>query len=131
MSLSDPIADMLLRIKNAQAAGHHEVEMPGSRMKGEIARILKQEGYIVGYSLVGDPKRVLMITLKYSDDGLPAIRGLKRLSRPGLRQFTGYKTMPQVLKGLGVTIVTTSQGLMSGKEARQRKLGGEVICSIW
>lgn len=131
MSLSDPITDMILRVRNAQAAGHEEVEMPGSRLKGEIARVFKQEGYISGYTLAGDPKRVLLITLKYANDGGAAIRGLKRISRPGLRRFSGYKEIPQVLRNLGTTVVTTSQGVMSGKEARQRKLGGEVICSIW
>lgn len=131
MSLSDPITDMILRVRNAQAAGHQEVEMPGSRLKGDIARVFKQEGYIAGYTLAGDPKRVLLITLKYAADGGAAIRGLKRISRPGLRRFSGYKDIPQVLRNLGTTVVTTSQGVMSGKEARQRKLGGEVICSIW
>ncbi|NLL82730.1 MAG: 30S ribosomal protein S8 [Lentisphaerae bacterium] len=131
MSLSDPIADMIVRVKNAQRVGHTEVEMPGSRLKGEIARVFQQEGYIAGFTLAGDPKRVLLITLKYGTDGSPAIRDIKRVSKPGLRRFTGYKDMPRVLKGLGTTVVTTSQGVMSGKEARQRKLGGEVICSIW
>lgn len=131
MSVSDPIADMILRVNNAQKAGHREVEMPGSRMKGEIARVFKQEGYISGYTLAGDPKRVLLVTLKYSAADEPAIRGVKRMSKPGLRRFTGYKEMPKVLKDLGTTVVSTSQGVMSGKEARQRKLGGEVICSIW
>ena len=131
MSLSDPITDMILRVRNAQTAGHLEVEMPGSRLKGEIARVFKQEGYIAGYTLAGDPKRVLLITLKYAVDGGPVICGLKRISKPGLRRFTGYKDIPQVLRNLGTTVVSTSQGVMSGKEARQRKLGGEVICSIW
>ncbi len=131
MSVSDPIADMILRIHNAQKAGHPDVEMPGSRLKGEVARVFKQEGYIAGYTLAGDPRRVLLITLKYTADGDPAIRGIKRMSKPGLRRFTGYKEMPKVLKDLGTTVVTTSQGVMSGREARQRKLGGEVICSIW
>ena len=131
MSLSDPITDMILRVRNAQTAGHQEVEMPGSRLKGEIARVFKQEGYIAGYTLVGDPKRLLLITLKYAADGGPAICGLKRISKPGLRRFTGYKDIPQVLRDLGTTVISTSQGVMSGKEARQRKLGGELICSIW
>jgi small subunit ribosomal protein S8 len=131
MSLSDPIADMLLRVRNAQKAGLQEVEMPGSRLKGEVARVFKQEGFIAGYTLAGDPKRVLLLTLKYTADGEPVIRGISRVSKPGLRRFAGYKDIPRVLNGLGIAVVSTSQGVMSGKEARQRKLGGEVICSIW
>lgn len=131
MSVSDPIADMLLRVRNAQKAGRQDVEMPGSRLKGEIARVLKQEGYIAGFTLAGDPKRVLLLSLKYEADGTPVIRGLSRISTPGLRRFAGYKDVPRVLNGLGTVIVSTSHGVMTGKEARQRKLGGEVICSIW
>ncbi len=131
MSLSDPIADMLVRVRNAQKAGLQEVEMPGSRLKGEVARVFKQEGFIAGYTLAGDPKRVLLLTLKYTADGEPVIRGISRVSKPGLRRFAGYKDIPRVLNGLGIAVVSTSQGVMSGKEARQRKLGGEVICSIW
>lgn len=131
MSVSDPIADMLLRLRNAQKAGLHEVEMPGSRLKGEIARVFKQEGYIAGCTLAGDPKRVLLLTLKYAADGEPVIRGVSRISKPGLRRFAGYQDIPQVLNGLGTAVVSTSHGVMTGKEARQRKLGGEVICTIW
>jgi small subunit ribosomal protein S8 len=122
---------MLLRMRNAQKAGLREVEMPGSRLKGEIARIFKQEGYIAGYTLAGDPKRVLLLTLKYAADGEPVIRGVSRVSKPGLRRFAGYQDIPRVLNGLGAAVVSTSQGVMTGKEARQRKLGGEVICTIW
>ena len=131
MSVSDPIADMLLRMRNAQKAGLQEVEMPGSRLKGEIARIFKQEGYIAGFTLAGDPKRVLLLTLKYAADGEPVIRGVSRISKPGLRRFAGYQDIPRVLNGLGAAVVSTSHGVMTGKEARQRKLGGEVICTIW
>ncbi|MEI8352914.1 MAG: 30S ribosomal protein S8 [Lentisphaerota bacterium] len=131
MSVSDPIADMLLRLRNAQKAGLHEVEMPGSRLKGEIARVFKQEGYIAGFTLAGDPKRVLLLTLKYAADGEPVIRGVSRISKPGLRRFAGYQDIPRVLNGLGAAVVSTSHGVMTGKEARQRKLGGEVICTIW
>jgi small subunit ribosomal protein S8 len=131
MSVSDPIADMLLRLRNAQKAGLHEVEMPGSRLKGEIARVFKQEGYIAGFTLAGDPKRVLLLTLKYAADGEPVIRGVSRISKPGLRRFAGYQDIPRVLNGLGTAVVSTSNGVMTGKEARQRKLGGEVICTIW
>ena len=131
MSVSDPIADMLLRMRNAQKAGLQEVEMPGSRLKGEIARVFKQEGYIAGFTLAGDPKRVLLLTLKYAADGEPVIRGVSRISKPGLRRFAGYQDIPRVLNGLGAAVVSTSHGVMTGKEARQRKLGGEVICTIW
>ncbi|MBM4163612.1 MAG: 30S ribosomal protein S8 [Lentisphaerae bacterium] len=131
MSVSDPIADMLLRMRNAQKAGLQEVEMPGSRLKGEIARVFKQEGYIAGFMLAGDPKRVLLLTLKYAADGEPVIRGVSRISKPGLRRFAGYQDIPRVLNGLGTAVVSTSNGVMTGKEARQRKLGGEVICTIW
>jgi small subunit ribosomal protein S8 len=131
MSVSDPIADMLLRLRNAQKAGLHEVEMPGSRLKGEIARVFKQDGYIAGFTLAGDPKRVLLLTLKYAADGEPVIRGVSRISKPGLRRFAGYQDIPRVLNGLGAAVVSTSHGVMTGKEARQRKLGGEVICTIW
>lgn len=131
MSVSDPIADMLLRMRNAQKAGLQEVEMPGSRLKGEIARVFKQEGYIAGFMLAGDPKRVLLLTLKYASDGEPVIRGVSRISKPGLRRFAGYQDIPRVLNGLGTAVVSTSNGVMTGKEARQRKLGGEVICTIW
>jgi small subunit ribosomal protein S8 len=122
---------MLLRMRNAQKAGLREVEMPGSRLTGEIARIFKQEGYIAGFTLAGDPKRVLLLTLKYAADGEPVIRGVSRISKPGLRRFAGYQDIPRVLNGLGTAVVSTSQGVMTGKEARQRKLGGEVICTIW
>ena len=131
MSVSDPIADMLLRMRNAQKAGLREVEMPGSRLKGEIARVFKQEGYIAGFMLAGDLKRVLLLTLKYAADGEPVIRGVSRISKPGLRRFAGYQDIPRVLNGLGTAVISTSQGVMTGKEARQRKLGGEVICTIW
>jgi small subunit ribosomal protein S8 len=122
---------MLLRMRNAQKAGLQEVEMPGSRLKGEIARVFKQEGYIAGFMLAGDPKRVLLLTLKYAADGEPVIRGVSRISKPGLRRFAGYQDIPRVLNGLGTAVVSTSNGVMTGKEARQRKLGGEVICTIW
>ncbi len=131
MSWSDPIADMLTCIRNAQAAGHQVVEMPGSRMKAEIARILKAEGYVHDYELVGDVKKLLRIALKYTDESTPVIRGLRRESKPGLRRYCGWQKVPRVLGGLGLSVISTSQGVMSGREARRRKLGGEYVCSIW
>ena len=132
MSWSDPIADMLTRIRNAQRAGLEDVTMPSSRLKAEVARIFKAEGYIVDFKIEGDVKKSLVIELKYSDEDLaPAIRGLRRESKPGLRRFCGWKDIPRVLGGLGTSVLSTSQGVMSGREARRRKIGGELLCSIW
>lgn len=131
MSWSDPIADMLTRIRNAQKAKLPGVVVPASRLKGEIARLLKAEGFIADYALGGVSNRELQIDLKYGDDGEPAIRGLRRNSRPGLRRFCGWSEIPAVLGGMGVAIVSTPGGMLTGREARQRKLGGELICSIW
>lgn len=129
--MSDPIADMLLRIRNALNAGHPSVEMPGSRLKGEIARVLKEEGYILSFSMENALPRTLTVELKYNDDAEPAIRGVRRESRPGLRKFCNVQEIPFVLGGLGVAVLSTSSGVLSGKEARKRKLGGELICTIW
>ncbi len=129
--MTDPISDMLVRIRNAQNARHPEVAMPGSRIKGEIARVLKEEGYIADFTMAADVRHTLTIELKYSDRAEPAIRGLERISRPGLRRFCGYTDIPKVLGGLGTAILSTSGGIMSGKTARARKLGGELLCTIW
>jgi small subunit ribosomal protein S8 len=129
--ITDPISDMLLRIRNAIAAGLPSVELPGSRIKGEIARVMKAEGYIVNYAMTDSIPRVLTIELKYNDKAESAIRGLRRESKPGLRKFCGVHDIPDVLHGLGTAILSTSGGVVSGKEARQRKLGGELLCSIW
>ncbi len=131
MSWSDPIADMLTRIRNAQRAGHRVVEFPASRLKSEIARVLKLEGYIADYCT--EPAKrgeTLRVSLRYHG-GDPVIRGLKRESKPGLRKYCGNRDIPRVLGGLGTAIVSTSGGVMSGREARRRRLGGELICSIW
>lgn len=127
----DPISDMLLRIRNGLKAGHPAIELPGSRIKGEIARVMKDEGYITNFTMTNTVPRVLSIELKYNDDAEPAIRGLRRESRPGLRKFCGAQDIPHVLGGMGVAVLSTSSGVLSGKEARQRKLGGELICTIW
>ncbi|MDA3923810.1 MAG: 30S ribosomal protein S8 [Kiritimatiellae bacterium] len=129
--MSDPIADMLLRIRNALNAGHPSVNIPGSRLKGEIARVLKEEGYILSFMMDNELPRTLSVELKYNDDAEPAIRGLRRESRPGLRKFCNVQEIPYVLGGLGVAILSTSGGVLGGKEARKRKLGGELICTIW
>ena len=128
---SDPISDMLLRIRNAQKAGLPSVELPGSRIKGEIARVMKDEGYITNFTMTNTVPRVLSIELKYNDDAEPAIRGLSRESKPGLRKFCGVQDIPNVLGGMGTAVMSTSGGVVSGKEARKRKLGGELICTIW
>ncbi len=128
---SDPISDMLLRIRNAQKAGLPSVELPGSRIKGEIACVMKTEGYITNFTMTNTVPRVLSIELKYNDNADPAIRGLRRESKPGLRKFCGVQDIPNVLGGMGTAILSTSGGVISGKEARKRKLGGELICTIW
>ena len=131
MSWSDPIADMLTRIRNGQSAGLEIIEMPASRLKSDIAKILKEEGYVTDYETEGDAKKVLRSALKYNAENKPVIRGIRRESKPGLRKFCGSKDVPRVLGGLGVAIISTSSGVMSGVEARRRKLGGEIICSVW
>lgn len=132
MSVTDPIADMLTRIRNAQAARKTRVEMPHSKMKAEIARILKKEGYVSDYSTEGhEGKRNLIVFLKYGPNQEPGIRTLKRVSRPGLRQYSASDELPRVLGGMGLTILSTSGGVISGREARKKKLGGEVLCHVW
>lgn len=128
----DPIADMLLRIRNAIKAGLPTVDVPASRIKNEIARVLKEEGYIVGYEVTAEgARKVLSIELKYNDAAESAIRGLRRESKPGLRKFCGYEDVPVVLGGLGTAVLSTSGGVMSGKTARSRKVGGELLCVVW
>jgi small subunit ribosomal protein S8 len=129
--MTDPISDMLLRIRNAIKAGLPSIELPGSRIKGEIARVMKSEGYITDYTLTDSVPRALTIELKYNNDAESAIRGLRRESKPGLRRFCGVQDIPNVLNGMGTAILSTSGGVISGKEAKQRKLGGELICTIW
>ena len=128
--LTDPIADMLTRIRNANAARHANVEMPASKLKLEIAKLLHSEGFIRGFQLVGKG-RALRIRLKYSAQREPVIRGLKRVSKPSRRIYCGKADIPRVLGGLGVAIVSTSQGLMTGHEASRRGVGGEVLAYIW
>ena len=128
---SDPISDMLLRVRNAQKAGLPSVELPGSRIKGEIARVMKDEGYITNFTMTTTIPRMLSIELKYNDAAEPAIRDMRRESKPGLRKFCGAQDIPNVLGGMGIAVLSTSGGVVSGKEARKRKLGGELICTIW
>ena len=135
MSMSDPIADMLTRIRNAQMRLHPTVSMPNSKMKLELARVLKAEVYIEDYQVVPEkPQSVLNVTLKYVGDRRhrrSVMTGMERVSRPGRRVYVGTKNIPWVLSGMGVSIVTTSQGIMTGQQARRLGVGGEVICKVW
>ncbi|HIW48135.1 MAG TPA: 30S ribosomal protein S8 [Firmicutes bacterium] len=133
MSMSDPIADMLTRIRNGNTAKHDTVDVPVSKMKKAIADILTNEGYIKGYEIVEDGvKSTMKLTLKYGKDkNEKVITGIKRISKPGLRVFAGKDELPKVLGGLGTAIISTSQGLMTDKEARAKGIGGEVIAFIW
>ena len=132
MSMTDPVADMLTRIRNGIQARHERVEIPASNLKVEIARILKDEGFISNYKVVeAEIQAVLRVYLKYADDGEPVIHGIERLSRPGRRVYRGKKEIPRVLGGLGLSIISTSRGVMSGSQAAQRGVGGEVLCQVW
>lgn len=131
MSITDPIADMLTRIRNAVSAKHDSVTIPCSKEKLEIAKILKNEGYITDYTVEGETKKNIVITLKYGENGKKVISGLKRISKPGLRVYAKVNEIPKVLNGLGIVILSTSQGLMTDKEARAKQIGGEVLAYIW
>ena len=132
MNISDPIADMLTRIRNASRARHTDVIVPASRVKREIARILVDEGFIAGFGEERDgPRQLLRLTLKYVDGKAPVVSGLKRISKPGLRVYAGKTEIPRVLGGLGIVIVSTSQGIMTGAQARKAQLGGEVLAYVW
>jgi small subunit ribosomal protein S8 len=133
--MTDPIADMLTRIRNAVTAKHTRVDIPGSRLKAEIARILQDEGYIQGFKLLDDPERplnkTLRLFLKYGPHGEKLITGVERISRPGRRVYFGRDDVPEVLGGLGTSILTTSRGVMTGRAAAKAGVGGEVLCNIW
>ena len=129
--MTDPIADMLTRIRNANALRYETVKIPSSKMKLEIARILKEEGFIADFKVKGETKRELTLTLKYAEDGTRVISGLKKISKPGLRVTVSCDKLPRVLKGLGIAIISTSQGVMTDQKARTLGIGGEVIAYIW
>jgi small subunit ribosomal protein S8 len=132
--MTDPIADLLTRIRNAIMAGHKVVEAPASNLKKEVARILFEKGYILSYKVIDGegPQGVLKIALKYNPKSKkPAIKEIQRVSRPGLRQYIGVDEMPRVLNGLGIAIISTSRGLMTDKEAKKEKIGGEVLCYVY
>ena len=137
--MTDPIADMLSRVRNAVAARHARVDMPASKLKAEIARILQDEGYIAGYKLVeekaakpgGTARPMIRLLLKYGPGGERVISGIQRVSRPGRRVYAGATGMPHVLGGLGVSILTTSRGVMTGRAAAKAGVGGEILCNVW
>ncbi len=134
MTMTDPIADMLTRIRNANSATFDSVAMPSSKLKESLAGLLKREGFIADFRVTENPAKpgsTLEITLKYTDDRKKSIMGLKRVSKPGLRVYTKCDQMPKVLGGVGVAVVSTSHGLMTDREARRARLGGEVLCYVW
>jgi small subunit ribosomal protein S8 len=133
MSLNDLIADMLTRIRNAQMAEHEKVDIVLSKINRSIADILKEEGYVKNYKVIkdGDSRGALRLYLKYDDQGKPVLSGLKRESKPGLRKYVGADEIPVVLNGLGITILSTSKGVITGEQAKRLNVGGEYLCSIW
>lgn len=132
MSMTDPIADMLTRVRNANSAGKPTASMPSSKKLVEIARIMKEEGYVADYEVIpGEPRATLEITLKYGAKKAKTIRGIKRISKPGLRIYAGKDELPRVLGGLGTAIISTSNGVMADRDARKQGIGGEVVAYIW
>ena len=133
--MTDPVSDMLTRIRNGIAAGHQRVEMPSSRLKERIARILSAEGFVDGFSsfatVEGKPHRTLKIELRYSEEKTSAISSLRRISKPGHRRYSPASDLERVQGGMGMSIVSTSQGLLTDREARRRRLGGEILCEVW
>jgi small subunit ribosomal protein S8 len=131
MTMTDPVSDLLTRIRNASEARHESVDVPSSKLKVEITRILKEEGYVSGYSLVQDNKQgIIRIQLRYAAGKNPVISSLARVSRPGCRVYAGKTEIPSILGGLGICILSTSQGVLTGKQAQEKGLGGEVLCAI-
>ena len=132
MHITDPIADMLTRIRNANSAKHETVDIPASNMKKAIAQILLDEGYIASYKVIEDEKQgVIRVTLKYGANKAQVMTGLRRVSKPGLRIYSNVEDMPKVMKGLGIAIVSTSKGIMTDREARKQNVGGEVLAFVW
>ncbi|MCM0605287.1 MAG: 30S ribosomal protein S8 [Xanthomonadaceae bacterium] len=133
MAMTDPVADFLTRLRNATKERHDKVEVPASRLKANLARVLKEEGYIRNFRLVRDEAGhpVIKVYLKYNDNGDSVIQGLKRISRPGLRKYAGHDKLPRPLSGAGVSVISTSHGLLTGQRAFKQKLGGEILCEVW
>lgn len=130
--VNDPIADMLTRIRNAGLVQHRKVVMPSSTIKVGIARIMQDEGFIKGFSVTDEkPQPNLVLELKYTGKGVPVVNGIQRVSSPGRRVYAGYKEIPWVRSGLGINIVSTPQGLMTGRRARRARVGGEILCNVW
>ncbi|TDJ04371.1 MAG: 30S ribosomal protein S8 [Deltaproteobacteria bacterium] len=126
--MTDPVADMLTRMRNALMAGHDRVEFPASKIKAGICKVLKEEGYIRSFKIIVKEAPNVSIKVLFKDNSLV---GIKRVSKPGLRQYRGYREYPRVISGLGTSVVSTSQGILSSREAKRRKLGGEVLCNVW
>ena len=132
MTMTDPIADMLTRIRNANMVKHETVDVPASNMKKELARILLEEGFVRGYDVIEDGKQgIIRIQLKYGQTGERVISGLKRISKPGMRVYAANHEIPKVLNGLGISVISTSKGILTDKQARKENVGGEVICYVW
>jgi small subunit ribosomal protein S8 len=132
MSMTDPVSDLLTRIRNATSVRHDRMDVPASKMKLEIAKILKQEGYIRTFKMIEEgPQGTIRIYLKYADDGEPVIHGLRRISRPGRRVYRGVGELPKVRNGLGVAVISTNRGVLTDEQARGLQVGGEVLCEIW
>ena len=133
MKTSDPISDLLNRLRNGMGAGHERVDVPASRIKEDVLRVLADEGYIGSWRRVDgdDGRRVLRVVLKYDPEGTPIVVGLQRVSRPGRRVYSPAKEIPEVLGGIGISIVSTSKGIVTGRKARESRLGGEILCNVW
>jgi small subunit ribosomal protein S8 len=132
MSMTDPVSDLLTRIRNAASVRHDRTDVPASKMKLEIAKILKQEGYIRTFKMIEEgPQGTIRIYLKYADDGEPVIHGLRRVSKPGRRVYRGVNELPKVRNGLGVAVISTNRGVVTDEQARGLQVGGEVLCEIW
>jgi small subunit ribosomal protein S8 len=135
MSMTDPVADFLTRLRNGAKAQHHDVTIPSSKLKRELARILKEQGYIEAYEIrppsPGSPGEQITVTLKYTDDRKPVISGMQRASRPGQRTYVDHAHIPRIQGGMGTAIISTSKGVMTGHEARQQGIGGEVVAKVW
>lgn len=130
--MTDPIADMLTRVRNANMVKHETVDVPASNMKKEIARILLEEGFIRGYDVIEDGKQgIIRIQLKYGQEGERVIQGLKKISKPGMRVYAAHDEIPKVLNGLGISVISTSKGILTDKQARNENVGGEVVCYVW
>lgn len=132
MTMTDPIADMLTRIRNANVVKHETVDIPASNIKKEIARILLEEGFIKSYDIIEDGKQgIIRVQLKYGKDGERVISGIKRISKPGMRVYADAPNVPKVLNGLGISVISTSKGIVTDKQARELNVGGEVLCYVW